>query len=152
MAETIQIHATAFIYRDQGCLVLGDAGSGKTSLAAQMLLHGAELIADDQVLLTQADGSLVAQAPATTQGVMELRGMGLIRLAYTRAPIHCVIQLQMDAVERLPEPETKRWLEVEVPMIRLQQGDHGAAARLALYLQAMQEGRNLSPEWRPESS
>ena len=73
-------HASAFAYRGMGCLVMGESGSGKSRLVADAMLHGAKLIADDRVQFEVRAGQLMASPPPQLPGVLELRGLGLIRI------------------------------------------------------------------------
>ncbi|MES2984852.1 MAG: HPr kinase/phosphatase C-terminal domain-containing protein [Pseudomonadota bacterium] len=151
MAATTRIHATAFAYHGAGCLLLGASGSGKSLLAAQAILQGATLIADDQVCLRLSEGRIEASAPAEIAGVMELRGFGLMRvndLSPTH-PIHLVVELDAAVDSRLPEPAFYDILGLAVPYVRVPAVPKTAAATLLLALKAMQEGRMLAPDWHP---
>ena len=106
------IHASAFAYKGAGCLILGESGTGKSELVANALLHGATLIADDQLTLHSEGGVLYAEAMPELKGVMEIRHFGLIRYCQNiRAhPVHLVLELNAAApLERLPE-QSKREL------------------------------------------
>ena len=50
-ATTLAVHATCVAVNGKGVLIVGASGSGKSTLALQMLAMGAELVADDQVIL-----------------------------------------------------------------------------------------------------
>jgi HPr kinase/phosphorylase len=140
------IHASAFAYEGMGCLVMGESGSGKSQLVAEAILHGAQLIADDRVQLTAANGVLMASAPPQLAGVLELRGLGLIRMDAIAHPLHFAITLDAAANERLPVPDTLEFLGVSLPHLRLSPPPISA---LLLYLKAMREGRILPPDWHP---
>ena len=48
MSKT-NIHATCISYRDNGILLIGPSGSGKSDLALRMMMNkGAQLVADDR--------------------------------------------------------------------------------------------------------
>lgn len=76
------VHATALVIGDRGVLIEGASGAGKTTLALALLGAAAAsgrfcaLIADDQLLLRAEGGRLVARAPETIAGLVELRGAG----------------------------------------------------------------------------
>lgn len=108
MAETI--HASAVVEAGRGLLVLGPSGSGKSALALELIALGAELIADDVVRVATAGGALFAEAagPAARSGLIEARGIGLLRLPVVqRAEIRLVIDLGAPETERLPP--ARRW-------------------------------------------
>ncbi|MEM0944458.1 MAG: HPr kinase/phosphatase C-terminal domain-containing protein [Pseudomonadota bacterium] len=93
------LHASAVAVAGRGVLILGASGAGKSVLAAELISRGATLIADDQVV---AGPDL--SAPPKTAGLIELRGIGLLRLPSTRAPLSLIADLDQRAPERLPEP------------------------------------------------
>ena len=99
------IHATAVLVGAEGVLIRGPSGAGKSTLAWRLIGRGARLIADDRLHLSACSGRLVATAPAQTAGKMELRGRGILSVAYERnAVIRLVLDLIPEAdLERLPE-------------------------------------------------
>lgn len=143
------LHASCFREGASACLLLGPAGSGKSTLLAQLLLHGATLVADDQVELYEQHGQLIASPPATLAGILELHGLGLIRhLHSSPVPISLAVQLGT-AGERLPAPEKLILEGIALPLLRLDPAAPGLAAKLLLYLRAMQEHRILAQDWHP---
>jgi len=96
-------HATAVLIATAGVLIRGESGSGKSALAAWLIGRGARLVADDRVFLSACHGRLIASAPASIAGKLELRGRGILTVPHERA---AVIRLVVDiaaGVERLPE-------------------------------------------------
>jgi serine kinase of HPr protein (carbohydrate metabolism regulator) len=85
MSEPATVHASAVLIGERGVLIRGAAGSGKSSLLLGLLSGWPAttwLIADDRVILTAAHGRLVAAAPAPLQGLLEIRGQGIVRLPF----------------------------------------------------------------------
>ncbi len=148
------IHASAFAYHGFGCLLMGVSGSGKSRLLADALLHGAHLIADDQVCLSVAGNTLEASAPPGLSGVLELRGFGLIRVSPAQSvvshPLHLAITLDAAQDTRFPEVQTHIALGITLPHLLLPPVPMTAISSLLLYLKAMQEERILPPDWRPQ--
>lgn len=67
------------------------------------------LVADDRVLLEASHGRLVARPPAALAGLIEVRGLGLVRLAHEEsAVVGLVVDLAATDAERLPEPAARR--------------------------------------------
>lgn len=118
---------------------------------AEMMLFGARLVADDQVELIEQAGMLMGSAPKELSNVLELRGAGLVRVADTipRHVIHLAIELSDIDPERLPEPATTELLGKPVPLLKVNK--QISAAVLLMYLKAMQEGRILPTDWRPQA-
>lgn len=148
----LSLHATAVAHRGAGLLFVGPSGSGKSRLAAEMLLHDAQLVADDRVNLTVESGMLVARPAVGYETLLELRHLGIIRASQCAPfhPLHLVAELSVDETPRLPEPQTRAFLGVDLPCLTL--GRSVPAASLLLYLGALREGRLLPTDWRPEKS
>lgn len=131
------IHGTALLIGTCGVLILGASGSGKSTLALDLIdraaAHGrfARLVGDDRIALTHRGGRIVAEAPPTLRGLIELRGRGLMRVPFEPA---AVIRFVIDLVEVLPTRlpfETDLSMELEgVAVARLPIRQHDARAAL----------------------
>lgn len=135
---THQIHGTCVELCGSGVLLRGSSGSGKSDLALRLIDGGASLVADDRVNLEVLDGILTASAPANLAGMIEVRGMGIMRVPFIpRTAIGLIIDLvDEDAVERMPKPMVCRLLGVEAPLMRLSPQSASAAARVRLAVEA----------------
>ena len=109
-------------------LVVGPPGCGKSDLVLRLLSRGFELVADDQVEI--ADG--VAACPAALAGLLEVRGLGIVRLPYRdHARLALVVDLD-GPVERLPLPQLHP--ELRVPVVRIDANAASAPDKVALAL------------------
>lgn len=99
-----------------------------------MIQTEARLIADDRVDLTREDGDLVARCPRSIQGLLEVRGVGIVRVeTEASAKIGLAIDLVgRDKVERLPSARTRDYLGVAVPLLALDPFEISAAAKVAV--------------------
>ena len=89
-----------------GVLILGKSGAGKSDLALRLIALGATLVADDRSDLAVLRGRLVASAPRTIAGLLEVRGVGIVKMPHARhVAISLVVELTRK-VARLPERET----------------------------------------------
>ena len=90
-------------------LLRGVSGSGKSDLALRLMAgHGASLIADDRVALTTQSQQVICHAPAAIAGLLEVRGLGLLRVA-PAPPTALALVIDLVArgeVERLPAPDS----------------------------------------------
>ncbi|MET0257501.1 MAG: HPr kinase/phosphatase C-terminal domain-containing protein [Methylobacterium sp.] len=122
-------HATCLVLAEAGVLIRGAAGAGKSTLCLELLDHAdstgthARLVGDDRVHLTLRHGRIVARGHPAVAGLVEIRGLGIRRLAHV-APA-AVIRLVVDLVEdapRLPPrpPEPALILGVALPRLRLE--------------------------------
>jgi HPr kinase/phosphorylase len=102
-----RIHASCVAIQGRALLILGPSGAGKSSLALQMMALGADLVSDDQTLLTAEAGRLIARAPAALSGLIEARFVGLLNApAVPQAEVVLAIDLAQHETERLPPTRT----------------------------------------------
>lgn len=121
-----QIHATCVAVGDVGVLLRGASGAGKSDLALRLIdelgrLGGAQLVADDRVDLRVEHGHVWAQAPAALAGLLEVRGLGIISVAYRpRAAVGLIVDLVAGkSVERLPARRETEILGRALPRMAL---------------------------------
>ena len=133
----VRIHGTCVAIGDTGVLLRGISGSGKSDLALRLIDEGAALVADDHVEVTLEGPGLLARAPATIAGMIEVRGLGLFRLAYRDAPLTLLFDLTPgQTIERLPEPDSETILGVAIPRHRLNPWEGSATAKVRLAVAA----------------
>ncbi|WP_417784139.1 HPr kinase/phosphorylase [Terasakiella pusilla] len=131
-----QIHATAIAIDEQGILLRGASGAGKSDLALRLIEQGAQLISDDRVDLTLKGNDVFADAPVPLQGLLEVRHLGILRLQNLGAtPLKLVVDLTSpEELERMPEDQTVTLEGVELPLLRLNPFEASAPAKLSLGL------------------
>ncbi len=133
----LQIHATCVAIGDDAVLLCGPSGSGKSDLALRLIDGGARLVADDRVVLTcQEGGVLTAAAPREVRGLLEVRGIGILRMdALTSAQVALVVDLVAPGdVERQPVACQADFLGIRRPLRRLAPFEASAAAKIRLAL------------------
>jgi serine kinase of HPr protein (carbohydrate metabolism regulator) len=119
--------------RWRGVLISGPAGVGKSDLALRALDQGFRLVADDRTRLFADQGQLYGRAPGPLAGLIEARGLGVLRrMALPFAPVVLSVRCKTaaEAVERLPEPNSERRLDVEVPVLELRPLENSALAKM----------------------
>jgi HPr kinase/phosphorylase len=111
------IHATTVSVDGRALMIMGPAGRGKSALGLQMIALGAQLVADDQTALNDLDGVLMAAAAPNISGVIEARGIGLLRAnSVAQAQVIAVVDLDQTppagacAPTRLPDPSYTEFL------------------------------------------
>ena len=101
MSETL--HASCAAFGQNGVLITGKSGSGKSSLALELIALGAVLVADDRTILTTTDGTLMATCPAPISGQIEIRKVGILATpTQPSANIRLVVDLDQREPDRLP--------------------------------------------------
>jgi HPr kinase/phosphorylase len=101
------VHASTVAFGDAGVIILGASGSGKSSLALQLMSLGAVLVADDQTCLTATETGVMASAPARLRGLIEAHGLGILRAA-TVASVRLVLVVDLDQRETQRHPPRRR--------------------------------------------
>lgn len=113
------LHASCVAIGERAVLLAGRSGIGKSDLALRLIDRGHQLISDDYVLVRRIGTSLVASPPATIEGKMEVRGVGLIELPFVRdLPVALFVDLEQAPV-RLPVGERRVIAGVSIPIIAL---------------------------------
>jgi HPr kinase/phosphorylase len=131
------VHATTVAHAGRALVIRGPAGSGKSALALQMIGQGARLVADDRTVLTGEAAGVRASPPGAIAGLIEVRGVGLLRLPFeTDVPVAGVVDLALDEAERLPPLRTTALLGRPVALYRRVPGAHFSTALLHCLLGA----------------
>jgi len=134
------LHGTVVALDGDGVVLRGPSGAGKSDTALRLLAEGWQVVADDRFLLEPRAGDLLATAPAALSGLLEVRGLGIIRLEPGQvcavAPLRLVVELVGDPamVERMPERDFFHHAGIRVPLIRLYPFRVSATAVLTLAL------------------
>lgn len=130
------VHGTSVALGRDGILLRGPSGSGKSDLALRLIDSGAFLVADDQTELRRRNGRLEMRAPATLEGLIEVRGVGIVRLPSVQdVALRLVVDLvRPELVERLPEPRFVALDGVSVPLCELAPFEASAVAKLRMAL------------------
>ena len=116
-----------------GVLIEGPPGSGKSALALQLMSLGARLVADDRTRIVARDGWPWLIAPERLQGVIEARGVGLIRVPHDpAAPLRLIVDMGTHETARLPEPVTREVMGQRIRYLCRVDGPHFAGSIVAL--------------------
>lgn len=149
-------HATAIVLGSTGILFVGPSGAGKSACALSCLvsaqahkLYGC-LIADDQVMVHAVNGRVIAEAPETIGGLMEIRGSGIARMDHIAAAvIDLVVELKtQEDAERLP-PSGRVWQAadgLDLPLITMTWPSPDPFSKLAALCPALLTGAPARPD------
>lgn len=131
-SETLHVSSVAIDGR--AVLIEGRSGSGKSDLALRLIDRGAVLVSDDYTLLTRSGDTLVARAPATIAGRIEVRGLGIVPLPHLDDVEVALVVLLDDGPDRMPEPRRRRIAGVDVPELALDPRPASAPIKVELAL------------------
>ena len=140
------LHAGLIAWRASGAwrgvLVLGGSGSGKSDLMLRALGQGFRLVADDRTLVWSSGGKPYGRAPDALWGLIELRGVGILRepslpLAEIALVAWCS---DREEVERAPNEAFEAIAGIQTPLVRLHAPDASAPAKLGRALNRLGRG------------
>ena len=139
MVDPASMHACAVLVGARAILIRGPAGSGKSRLALALIevagsghLRFARLVADDRVQLDACHGRLLARAPQTLAGLIEVRGLGIRCVAHEPvAVVGLVVDLAASDAERLPATREAVIAGVALPRLAVASGEDPLLAVLA---------------------
>ena len=139
MSDRLLVHGTSVAIDGRGVLLRGQSGAGKSDLALRLIDAGARLIADDQSELHRIGDTIAVRAPAAIAGLIEVRGVGILRLdPAADVPLLLIADLVApEALERLPEWRSEVVLGLALPLISVTPFEASAAAKLRLALRAI---------------
>jgi HPr kinase/phosphorylase len=126
-ADASTIHASAVLIGPKAALIRGPAASGKSRLAWDLLeatgqgaLPFARLVADDRAYVEARAGRLLVRPAPALAGMLEIRGLGIRRLAYEPvAVVGLVVDLAAEDAARQPDSETGQAIIAGVALPRL---------------------------------
>jgi serine kinase of HPr protein (carbohydrate metabolism regulator) len=137
------VHATSVALKLKGSwqavLLRGPSGAGKSDLALRLIETGGRLVADDQTHLARQGRRLIATPPPPLAGLIEARGVGIVKLARSqvlaRAPLALLVDLVPSTkVERLPEPAHEIVLGISLKLMAFASFEASTPVKLRLAL------------------
>ena len=129
------LHASTVALAGRAVVIAGPSGSGKSDLALRLLDRGFVLVSDDQTIMRRADTRILASAPPTIRGKLEVRGIGIVDVeTVADVPVALFVELASD-IERLPDDSReRRILDVAIPLISLDAMTASAPSKVAMAL------------------
>jgi HPr kinase/phosphorylase len=142
------IHASCVSIAGRGVLIRGSSGRGKSDLVLRLLdaagfglddtVQRSQLVADDQTVLTEMEGELFASPPPGLAGKLEIRGQGIVELAYVKnIKIEAIVDLvDLSEIERMPNIQDLKTelYGVILPRLKLQAETASACARIRAFI------------------
>jgi HPr kinase/phosphorylase len=123
------VHASCVAVAGRAVLIMGPSGAGKSALALQLIALGADLVSDDRTDLRAEGARLIARPPASIAGLIEARGLGILRLPHLeQAEIALVADLSVTETERLPPQRHITLLGLPQSLVHKVAHDHFSSA------------------------
>ena len=127
------VHGTCVALAEQGVLIMGPSGSGKSGLALQLIALGAVFVSDDRTVLFARQGQLIASAPPAIAGMIEARGVGILPVRHHgEATLALCIDMSKLEAERLPQRHSVTLLDITLPSLHKVDAPYFPAAVHAL--------------------
>jgi len=132
-AETV--HASSVAIGGRAVLITGPSGSGKSDLTLRLIDRGFTLVSDDRTIVRRDGNRLIASAPPTIAGKLEIRGMGIIPMeSESDVPVALLVELTSE-IQRLPDENRERpILGIPLPLVSVDSMAASAASKVALAL------------------
>ena len=124
------MHASCVDVNGSGVLIVGRSGSGKSSLAINLLALGSKLVADDQCELIRKSNGFRISKPASLPKSIEIRGVGLVSVPMVNeTSLDWVVNMDEVEKERMPTPRFTEIGGFRVPTVFGKEMD-GLASRI----------------------
>ena len=133
--STENLHASCVASEGRAVLIAGPSGSGKSDLALRLIDRGFTLVSDDRTIIRKDGDKLIASAPETIKGKLEIRGIGIVDMeTVSNMPVALVVELTGD-MQRLPDDSRERlMLGIGVPLVNVNAMTASAASKVAVAL------------------
>ncbi|MES3081808.1 HPr kinase/phosphorylase [Sphingomonas faeni] len=130
--QSDRLHATTVAIDGVAVMIEGVSGSGKSDLALRLIDRGATLVSDDQTLVVRSGEILLARAPTTIVGRIEVRGIGIIAVPYVGdVPVGLVVRVD-SPVERMPERRLRTIVGIDVRQVAVDPFEASAPIKIEL--------------------
>ena len=134
------MHSSSIVIDDNGVLILGDSGSGKSDLALRLIDNGATLISDDVSICKKNLNNIYLYCPPEIKGLLEVREIGIITVPFVeRIKLKLVVNLKSKNNERFPQDNYSKILGIKIPLINIDGKNSSAVAKIKVKLNEISE-------------
>lgn len=135
-----KFHGTSIVLDDNGVLIIGDSGSGKSDLALRLIDNGATLISDDVTICEKKLNEIFLSCPKEIKGLLEVREVGIITVPYVeKVKLIMVVRLTDESLRRTPEKEFLKILNLKIPLLSIDGKNPSAVVKVKVKLNEVRE-------------
>ena len=129
------LHASTVALDGRAVIISGPSGSGKSDLTLRLIDRGFGLVSDDRTIVRKAGDQVIASAPDTISGKLEIRGIGIIDMPYVGdVPVALVVDLTSN-ITRMPDDARERTiLGIGIPLISVDAITASAPSKVVIAL------------------
>ncbi len=138
--ELKSIHGSSVVLEDNGVMITGESGSGKSDLALRLIDNGATLISDDVTICKKKTDEIYLFCPVQTKGLLEVREVGIVTVPFVeKVKLKMVVKLTDEHLERLPDQKFLKILGIKIPLLRIDGKSTSAVAKIKVKLNEIRE-------------
>mgnify|MGYP001269810703 CR=1 FL=1 len=138
--KTKEIHSTSVVLDDNGILITGDSGSGKSDLALRLIDSGATLISDDITFCEKKIDRIILSCPSQTKGLLEVREVGIITVPFVeQIKLKMIVKLMNKELERLPRKKFSKLLGINIPLLTINGNNTSSVIKVKVKLNEINE-------------
>lgn len=128
------VRGTCVSIGGHGVLLRGPSGCGKSDLALRLIEAGAELVSDDYTRVEIGEIGLMATAPEAISGLLEVRGLGVVRMQPRASVVLAAVVdlIAADDVPRMRDQEEASIAGVPLPRFCFAAFESSAGAKVRL--------------------
>ena len=135
-----RMHSSSVVIDDNGVLILGDSGSGKSDLALRLIDNGATLISDDISICRKNLNNIYLYCPPEIKGWLEVREIGIITVPFVeKIKLQLVVNLKSKNSQRFPKDNSLKILGIKIPLINIDGKNSSAVAKIKVKLNEIRE-------------
>ncbi|ULX56717.1 hypothetical protein [Ectothiorhodosinus mongolicus] len=140
-AKALTLHGVFLRVFEQGVLLTGASGIGKSELALELVSRGHALIADDTPEFTAEADQVIGRCPELLQGFIEVRGLGILHLGRLMGENAIAKQQRLDLLIELISPAAAK---VDNRLSAKQEDREILGRPFPVWQLSMASGRNLA--------
>lgn len=132
------LHATLVEVAGKGVLIKGKSQSCKSDLALRLIENkNAKLVADDVVILEKQNNAIIGYAPDNIAGLLEVFGIGIIKMPYLeKCRIDLIVNTKdkSENIERMPKEKKDVIFGLAIKQIDLYVKENSATEKIMAVL------------------